>query len=145
MKLVGLEKMERYRPNTKEAYDLFASACEYLELPLVWATSTGLHKILAKESRGYVGIVNYTYGDRAQPAHWEAVHRELKNGRKTARSSATGLGQLILANVDCYYPSGRRGIGRAFEEACGMLAYIKDRYGSPDRAWKRYGTAHEGY
>jgi hypothetical protein len=30
-----------------------------------------------------------------------------------------------------------------------MMAYIKDRYGSPDNAlpspWARYGTKHEGY
>ncbi len=73
------------------------------------------------------------------------MQEELRNGQKTTRSSATGLGQLLLSNVDRYYPDGRQGIGDPLQEAAGMLRYIQDRYGTPDNAWRLYGTRHEGY
>mgnify|MGYP003467014399 CR=1 FL=1 len=76
-----------------------------------------------------------------------SVHAELKSGRISARSSATGLGQLLLSNVDKYYPNGRAGIGDPVQEAAGMLAYIKDRYGSPDVAWGNHSAnprRHQG-
>lgn len=148
---------ERFEPGSPEQLDLFASAAEDAGVPLEWASSPGLLEILRRESQGWVGVPNYTYGNRAfDPSHWPEVAgeyrerwpevwRELQAGRKTARSSATGLGQLLLANVDRYYPGGRRGIGDAHAEAVGMLRYIRDRYGDPDTAWRLYGTAHEGY
>ena len=46
------------------------------------------------------------------------------------RSSATGLGQLILANVDAYYPNGREGIGDPYNEIVGATRYMMDRYGA---------------
>jgi SLT domain-containing protein len=55
------------------------------------------------------------------------------------------MGQLLLRNVDRYYPDGRAGIGNPMSEAIGMLRYIQDRYGSPERAWAQYGRRHEGY
>jgi SLT domain-containing protein len=73
------------------------------------------------------------------------VHEELKSRNITATSSATGLGQLLLRNVEAYYPSGVQGIGNPEEEAVGMLLYIEDRYGTPDNAWSQYGKHHEGY
>jgi len=89
--------------------------------------------------------LNYTYGARAKdPAQWPAVWAELRAGKKTTNSSATGLGQLILANVDRYYPGGRAGIGDALSEAVGMLRYIKMAYGSPECAWWCYSAAHPG-
>jgi len=105
-----------------------------------------LHSILQAESDGWVGKPNYTYGKRSRNmASWGDVIGELRNGDITTKSSASGLGQLLLANVDAYYPSGRDGIGVPVEEAAGMLRYIKDRYGNPERAWELYGVAHEGY
>ena len=93
-----------------------------------------------------MGRPNYTYGARSRdPSQWGSVHDELRAGRKTERSSATGLGQLLLSNVERYYPSGRQGIGNPMEEAVGMMRYIQDRYGSPDAAWAQYGRRHEGY
>ncbi len=139
-------RLQRYEPNSQQAVQLFREAARRIGVPESWASSAGLHNILRRESNGKVGVPNYTYGARARdPSRWGEVHNELKNGRITARSSATGLGQLLLANVDKYYPSGRAGIGNPVEEAAGMLAYIKDRYGTPDRAWALYGTRHEGY
>jgi len=138
----------QYKPGSKEAIALFQEAARKAGLPESWATSKGLHKILAKESGGWVGRPNYTYKGRSSVNNreaWGSVHNELKNGQKTAKSSATGLGQLLLGNVDKYYPSGRAGIGNPVEEAAGMLNYIKARYGNPDNAWAKYGRYHEGY
>jgi len=139
-------KAGRYEPFSGEARALFREAAKRAGVPEAWADSPGLHNILKRESNGVVGIPNYTYGGRKKnPAQWGQIHAELKSGKISAKSSATGLGQLLLRNVDRYYPSGRAGIGDPVEEAAGMLAYIKDRYGSPERAWALYGKLHEGY
>jgi len=139
-------RLQTYPPFSDAAKALFGAAADRAGVPRAWAQSNGLHQILRKESRGRVGVPNYTYGSRARdPSRWPQVWNELKNDRITARSSATGLGQLLLDNVERYYPSGRAGIGDPMEEAVGMLKYIKDRYGHPDNAWRLYGTRHEGY
>lgn len=135
-----------YEPHSADAKALFAAAADLAGVPRAWAESPALHNILAKESRGRVGVPNYTYGKRSRDeGQWSSVHEELRAGKKRTRSSATGLGQLILPNVDAYYPAGREGIGNPLDEAAGMLAYIKDRYRSPERAWARYGKNGEGY
>ncbi len=142
----GSTQKATYRPKSAEAIELFKKAARSAGLPESWATAPALHKLLARESGGQVGRPNYTYGRRASdPSKWPSIHQELKSGRRTAASTASGLGQLLLSNVDKYYPSGRRGIGNAHEEAVGMLRYIKDRYGSPENAWRQYGRNHEGY
>lgn len=146
-----------YPPRSAQAYALFELAARRLGVPdpRGWARSPGLHNLLDRESDGRVGRPNYTYGERAaDPARWAAIHAELRRGRissgmrvrgKFVKSSATGLGQLLLKNVDRYYPDGRAGIGDPLNEAIGMLAYIRDRYGDPDQAWAEYGRHHEGY
>ena len=135
-----------YPPNSPEAVELFREAARLAGVPESWAQSPGLHNILQRESGGQVGRPNYTYGDRANdPSQWGDIHAELRAGQKTARSSATGLGQLLLDNVDRHYPSGRAGIGNPVEEAAGMLSYIQERYGNPENAWAQYGVHHEGY
>ena len=139
-------QQERYAPFSAEARQLFVAAARLIGVPEEWAHSNGLHQILKRESDGWVGIPNYTYGSRkSNRSAWASVHEELRRGRKRAKSSATGLGQLLLGNVDKYYPQGRAGIGDALNEAAGMLAYIKDRYRTPARAWSLYGKLHEGY
>lgn len=136
----------QYAPNSSEAIALFEEAAARVGLPKEWASSPALHELLRRESNGQVGRPNYTYGSRAKnPAQWASIHNELKRGIRTTKSSATGLGQLLLANVDAYYPSGRAGIGDPVEEAAGMLKYIEARYGSPEKALLAYGTRHEGY
>ncbi len=135
-----------YAPRTDACIDLFERAAVLAGVPKTWARSVGLHEILQKESRGgVVGIPNYTYGTQLPLDVWRDIHADLRKGIIRAKSSATGLGQLLLRNVDVYYPNGREGIGVPLQEAAGMLAYIKDRYGNPDNAWKLYGTRHEGY
>jgi len=152
----GVYDKTRYQPNSPEAIALFEEAADLADVPKSWARSKGLHNILKNESGGYVGIPNYTIrtadGRRAKnnPQTWPKIHEELKSGKlkpgsHRARSSATGLGQLLLVNVERYYPSGSDGIGVPVEEAAGMLSYIKSRYGNPDKAWAKYGKIHEGY
>lgn len=136
-----------YEPGSPEQIALFEDAARQAGLPEEWASSPGLINLLRSESGGEVGKPNYTYGNAIQsdPSRWHEVHDELRDGRITAESSATGLGQLLLSNVDAYYPSGRQGIGNPTEEAIGMMRYIEDRYGTPDAAWEQYNTHHEGY
>lgn len=139
-------RLEVYPPGSPEQIALFEEAARRIGVPESWASDPGLINILARESGGRVGVPNYTYGARARdPSQWASIHEELRNGRITARSSATGLGQLLLRNVDRHYPSGRAGIGDPVEEAAGMLSYIRERYGHPSTAWARYNTVHEGY
>lgn len=142
----NVPRQQTYTPGSPEARALFTEAARMAGLPPEWGNSEALHNILRRESGGQVGRPNYTYGSRARdPSQWGSIHDELKNGQITARSSATGLGQLLLSNVDKYYPNGRAGIGDPLQEAAGMMRYIKDRYGSPENAWRLYGTRHEGY
>lgn len=142
----AVPELGTYPPGSQEQVALFQEAARQIGVPESWASDPGLINILRRESGGRVGVPNYTYGARAgDPSQWGSVHDELRAGRITARSSATGLGQLLLRNVDTYYPSGRAGIGNPVEEAAGMMAYIRDRYGSPAEAWRQYGVNHEGY
>lgn len=147
----NVANLPRYNPGSPEQVKLFQEAAALLRsrginVPDSWASSHGLQQILRRESNGQVGRPNYTYGARARnPASWASVHAELQRGVKSTRSSATGLGQLLLANVDKYYPAGRAGIGNPVQEAAGMMAYILDRYRTPERAWSQYGKRHEGY
>lgn len=125
----------RYEPGSDAAKALFASAAQAAGVPASWADSDALHTLLAKESQGRVAVPNYTYGSRKSlPSTWAGVRAELIAGIERARSSATGLGQMKLFNVDAHYPDGREGIGNPHNEAVGMLRYIEDRYGSPEAA-----------
>lgn len=140
------QNLRVYRPNSPGAFGLFLGAAQRLGVPPEWALSRSLHSLLRAESNGEVGRPNYTYRKRANSQEgWQEIHTELKAGRIKAKSSATGLGQLILANVHAHYPSGAAGIDNPMEEAIGMLSYIKSRHRDPDRAWGRYNSVHEGY
>lgn len=148
----NLKEIRRFPPGSVETQRLFMNAAKASKLPEEWGKSEALHWILSKESNGVVGRLNYTFknvfpGSRLDdPQVMNHVHGTLKTGRRLPnRSSATGLGQLLLENVKRYYPTGPNGIGDPLEEAVGMMAYIKDRYGTPERAKALYGTRHEGY
>lgn len=133
---VLLRQKERYAPGSTEQVGLFTAAAIPAGVSPAWASSSALISVLRHESDGWVGRPNYTYGDRARDhALWPSIWAELRAGNRTTSSSATGLGQLILENVDRFYPGGRSGIGSASAEAIGMLRYIKDRYGSPEAAY----------
>lgn len=129
--------------STEEGKKVFREAAKLAGVPESWADSPAMRALVNHESGGVVGRLNYTYGKRDM----DSVHAELKNGKISAKSSATGLGQLLLSNVDKYYPKGRAGIGDPVQEAAGMMAYIKDRYGSPDVAWGNHSAnprRHQG-
>lgn len=129
----------RYKPGSPEQIELFTAAAAKLGVPSSWASDPGLIQIMELESGGWVGIPNYTYRPYHTPknrSHWPRIWSELRQGIKSTKASATGLGQLLLANVDKYYPNGRAGIGDALSEAIGMLNYIKIRYGTPTHAWE---------
>lgn len=147
-----IKKVRRFPPGSAITQRLFMNAAKAVNLPAEWGKSEALHWILAKESNGVVGRLNYTFknifpGSRLDdPKLMNHVHSTLKSGRRLQnRSSATGLGQLLLSNVKKYYPGGVAGIGDPLAEAAGMLNYISSRYGSPERAKALYGTRHEGY
>lgn len=132
-----LRGKSRYEPGSSSAKWLFRLAAIQAGVPSAWASNEALHAVMKNESDGWVGRPNYTYGAVASTSKsmfWPAVWNELKQGIRSTKSSATGLGQLILENVDKYYPSGARGIGVPVEEAVGFMRYIKDRYGSPEAA-----------
>lgn len=151
-----------YQPFSPEAIKLFEAAALLADVPIEWARKESLHHIVQKESNGRVGVPNYTikiHGGKPtykrgrlaynNPGTWPEIHRHLQQGelrpRRKDDSTATGLGQLLLSNVKKYYPSGLAGMGNCVEEAAGMLAYIQDRHGNPDRALGWYGRRHEGY
>lgn len=140
-------KPVQYVPGSREQISLFQRAAQLVGLPVAWASSPGLIQLLSHESGGWVGRPNYTFGARASNrALWGSVIAELRQGVVTAKASASGLGQLLLANVERFYPSGRKGIGVAVEEAAGMLRYIASRYGTPDAAWAKRGSGeYHGY
>ena len=137
---------KQYVPFSSEAVQLFETAAQISGLPVEWAKSSGLHSLLKEESGGWVGIPNFTYGRRVKNIkEWAKIHDELRDGKVTAKASATGLGQLLSKNVSIYYPSGLNGIGKPLEEAIGMLRYIKNRYKTPEAAWEQYGSKGYGY
>lgn len=141
--LVTPANIKRYPPNSQEAKDLFKFASVKYGLP-DWSEDPDLHYILSKESNGWVGRPNYTYGVRAVNKNlWPDVWAELKAGKVTTKSSATGLGQCLLSNAQKYYPDGQMGIGDPINEAVGLIRYIKDRYGSPAVARSVYGQIGE--
>lgn len=149
---------ERYAPGSQKQIQLFTRAADVAGVSSDWASDPGLIALIEAESAGWVGIPNYTYGERKKDrSRWPGVWAELRRGAITTKSSATGLGQLKLSNVDVFYPAGRAGIGDALNEAVGMLRYIDVRYGHPREAWrchdrlcddipgKRPKTFEEGY
>ena len=167
-KKLFMESAERASQHEKIRNFKFSTATMTLPpgIPASWgdyATPEGkaLHKILQQESQGYVGALNYTFrnavakrdgykgGKMPNPdwygkkyaKTWSHILKKLRKGKVYlgARSSASGLGQMTLSNVRKFYPSGLDGIGDPYEEAAGMLLYIKSRYGSPVEAWAQYG------
>jgi len=136
---------EAYPPFSPQLIALFRAAAVEAGVPTTWADpadpeGNALHSIMAgvrgkfpgENNRGWVGWPNYTYGARARKfSQWAVIWSEIRAGQLNRSSSgevlstATGLGQLLVANVRSFYPSGVAGIGVAREEAVGMLKYIK--------------------
>ncbi len=133
-------KMKKFTPGSKEAIILFTLAAKAAKFPPEWGKNSELHRILSRESNGIVGRLNYTIPKSYSPEEFKRLSLERRNNNPIGvKSTASGLGQLLLSNVDKYYPSGRNGIGDALNEAVWMLRYIHDRYGSPEVAGQAYG------
>lgn len=136
--------LNRYnKPMSREAVILFTAATQSAGLPSEWAKNPKLHHILQEESAGWqVWILNYTITQNT--GHTTESFRDISMRRRVknpigVRSTASGLGQLTLSNVDLFYPDGRAGIWDPLNEAVGMLRYIRDRYGDIDTAYSVYG------
>lgn len=130
---------QKFTPWSKDAQVLFMAACQAADLPKDWCNKESLHRILSRESNGVVGRLNYTIKWHSVDSFKEQALSSTKNNPIGTVSTASGLGQLLLSNVDKYYPEGRKGIWDPLNEAVWMLRYIKDRYGNPDVAWSVYG------
>lgn len=139
-----------YEPYSSEAIGLMSDAGT--AFGVTWGGSNELQELLYKESKGMVGIPNYSmrtaYGDNInRPSNgdkWPAIWADLQAG-KTAntlgvRSTATGLGQLNRENVIEHYPDGLSGIGNATSEAYGMVSYVYQRYGDAATAARMHGV-----
>lgn len=138
---------KRYIPGSDKAKELFRFAAESAGLPIEWGDSPDLHYILKRESGGWVGRPNYTFGSissTTRSADWHTVWNRLKAGDVWTKSTATGLGQLLTSNAKKFYPDGLVGIGDPVNEAVGMLKYIASRYGSPKVARSVYAQK-KGY
>lgn len=139
-----------YPPRHGSTVALFKAACEVCNYSVEWAESPYLHELLRRESGGVVGVPNYTYNrvpkyqrlrsgsdirtrNEENFRAWEEIWSQLRNGRIEARSSATGLGQLVTRNAE-FYPRGLEGIGVPLAEAVAMLRYCFVMYGSPEIA-----------
>jgi hypothetical protein len=139
-------RARQYPPYAPRTVALFEEAARRAGFPPSWGSDHGLHYVLDGESSGWVGRPNYTWDDlfgedfnKPQNAdQWPRAWAYLRRGEIPVRSSATGLGQLLLRKVDAFYPDGRAGIGDPMNEAIGMLRYIEDRYGSPSVAGRYY-------
>lgn len=144
--IARIRKLKVFTPNSQDAIILFRIAAKAANLPESWATNKNLHYILNRESAGgKVGILNYTLKGKVDLSDFKDF--AIKNSKMSSKavsshfraaSNASGLGQLLLVNVDKYYPSGRNGIGDPIEEAIGFMKYIQDRYGNPDVAKSIY-------
>ncbi len=134
-----------YEPGSSASIALFESALSQAGLPIEWASEESLQALMEKESGGWVGRPNYTFGiaSTSDRSLWPQVWAGLKAGEVWTKSTATGLGQLIRSNVKLFYPSGYDGIGVPTEEAVGFVRYIYDRYGDPDTALAMHGSTGE--
>lgn len=133
-------QLKRFPPRSKEAQILFSAALQATWLPKEWFNMPELHKILESESNWRVGITNYTVPKSMSIEEFKAraVRNPNHNNPIWVKSTATWLWQLLLSNVDKYYPDWRNGINDPLNEAIGFLRYIKDRYGDPRTAFSVY-------
>lgn len=144
----------QYVPWSKECQILFLYACKAANLPKEWAFSESLHRLISKESNGRVWIMNYTFKYKvSSPEQFKevAVKNEWASSGQISRSlgvrsNATWLWQMLISNVDKYYPDWRKWIWVPISEAIWMLKYIEDRYWNPEIAnnmhWKLWTYNH---
>lgn len=137
---------KRFVPGSRDAIILFTVACQSAWLPVEWAKSKSTHEILWHESNWKVWILNYTMKNISTETFKQKATSNYSNNPTWVKSTASGLGQLLLSNVDKFYPDWRAWIWDALNEAVWMLRYVKDRYWSPDVCmsvyWKMWSYEH---
>ena len=148
---------QHFAPGAPETVQLFEQAAQVAGLPRDWANRDSLHRLMDRESSGWVGRPNYRFSyvrgldgihHPSQADRWPSeIWDRLKAGqwsyftsnqvRRTDRrlSTAVGLGQLLSDKWDLM-PGGAQGIGNPVAEAVGFMRYIRNRYGDPDRAYR---------
>lgn len=136
----------QFVPWAKETQQLFTYAAIMSWLPKDWWKNESFHILLEKESGWIVGNLNYEFFKRGRKETTKGFKEKITTWDfATTRadelspemgivSNASWLGQLLVSNVELYYPSGREWIGVPLEEAVGMLRYIKKRHKTPEQA-----------
>ena len=141
-----IREMKRFYPWSHETVILFKIAAKVAWLPWIWATNSNLHYILWKESNWKVGVLNYTAKSMSLNQFKSMALNSNSKNPMWLKSTASGLWQLLLSNVDIFYPSWRKWIWDPIEEAVWFMRYIKDRYWNPDIAksvyWKMWYFNH---
>jgi len=137
-----INRIKKFEKWDKDTIILFKIACRVAGINESWAENPHLHKILSNESAWIVGNLNYTI---KWMSLWEYKNRALSSNNKNpiwSKSTASGLGQLLLSNIDKFYPNWRKWIWNPIEEAVWFIKYIEDRYWNPDIAisvyWKKW-------
>jgi len=159
--IIKINNIERFRAWSNDTKILFKTACKIAKIDESWANNPYLHKIMLNESWWIVWNLNYTIKGMDLSEYKRRSLNSKSNNPIGSKSTASWLWQLLLSNIDKYYPSGRKGIGNPIEEAVGLIRYIRDRYWNPDiamsvywrkgsyvnsRTWKkRYKSFKEGY
>lgn len=137
----------QFIPWSAKAKELFMYASKVAWLPSEWAESKSLHELLKHESVWRVWVMNYAFKRSAYTSMWNFKDYVTENlsldSRKISKnfwtiSNASWLWQLLISNVDKFYPEWREWIWKPLNEAVWMIKYIEDRYWHPDIAWEMY-------
>ena len=127
--------LEHYPPDSPEAIALFTEAAKQNGQPEEWGAAPGLHNILRRESAGWVGSPNFTYGRAG--AGWQLL--ALRAAKDTGLPVPDkNIRQAVHFIKRCAHPSGgfsyqpggdpntgRTGTGILSLEICG-------EHGSPE-------------
>ncbi len=97
-------------PGANSYYDAFVRAADKAGVPRSWASNPALLELVEHESG------------------WSP-------GAKNPTSSAFGLFQFLDSTWQSYLPEVPYGTRDPYWQAVGGLRYIKQRYGTPERAW----------
>jgi hypothetical protein len=131
----------------KETEILFRCALQIAWLPEEWATSKEFAQLIWRESVASTGkgnerglkvwVLNHTIKwETTESFKRKAVESSKKQNPIGSKSTASWLWQLLLYNVDIYYPDWREGIWDPLNEAVWMVRYIAAAYNNPKNALK---------
>jgi hypothetical protein len=133
-----IRSIKKFRPWSVDAQILFSIALKIAWLPSGWNKNINAHNIMKKESAWDVGVLNYTIKWMSTSEYKKKALSLSKKNPIGSSSTASWLGQLLLLNIDKFYPSWRAWIWDPIEEAVWYLSYIHERYWDPDVADSMY-------